>query len=334
MQAIIRCCLFDLDVDDDGKLPILDPLGANAVAYRPGPAQPEPVQEQAAQPAMVTVLSRCLVCLGPKREESVREYTSFSPPNTEPAHEPTVDAPAVPYVAPAVLAQQPNKNLPSEYAWLRELLQQISDNDAPRVIDLTTGEDAHPLFVVAGACPSSLAPMQAVMYVTAIRPALQQSVDFWWIKPAQGASTQLEEQTLHRHARGRHKNDPGRSRMVYAPLAALFERGGLSEDGTLSFGIERVGEQPARAYIQCMRTASRYYICLIWQEDWTANPFARSKYIQGKLIYQSALCVGGALYARPFRIDNGLLVVPPGDESRQWVPSVLPPDGIKIGCTV
>ena len=30
-------------------------------------------------------------------------------------------------------------------------------------------------------------------------------------------------------------------------------------------------------------TRCRY---LIWQEDWTSNPFARSKFIKGKIAYQ------------------------------------------------
>ena len=59
------------------------------------------------------------------------------------------------------------------------------------------------------------------------------TVDFWWIKPQASNPGALEPLTLPRNAKGPHKNDPGRSRAVYAPLAALFTRGGTSSDGKL-----------------------------------------------------------------------------------------------------
>eukprot|EP00966_Prymnesium_polylepis_P137745 3183275-Prymnesium_polylepis.1 len=48
------------------------------------------------------------------------------------------------------------------------------------------------------------------------------AVDFWWIKPKKSNGAELETQTLPRQNEGPHKNSPGRSQPVYAPLASLF----------------------------------------------------------------------------------------------------------------
>ena len=84
------------------------------------------------------------------------------------------------------MAKQPNKNRPSHYLWLSELLHQIACGTAPCARDLATGERCQPLFVVAGACPSSLAGMQAVLYCRRI-----EGCDFWWIKPKKDVPWQL-----------------------------------------------------------------------------------------------------------------------------------------------
>ena len=140
---------------------------------------------------------------------------------------------------------------------------------------------------------------------------------------------QLEPQTIDRHSKGPHKNDPGRSRAVYEPLAALFTSAGQNKDGTLRFGIELVEGVP-RAYIESIRSGERFYICLVWQESWSANPFARSKYIKGKLVYQAA--PGEGFFARPFCIEDDHVSVPIGSGLRESVPRALPPDWIKLGC--
>ena len=69
-------------------------------------------------------------------------------------------------------------------------------------------------------------------------------------------------------------------------------------------------------------------------ENWSGNPFARSKFIRGKLIYQADPSGGrggtGAFYSRPFRIDDETVTVPSGDHVRESVPRPLPPDRIKL----
>jgi hypothetical protein len=58
-----------------------------------------------------------------------------------------------------------NRNTPSHYGWVRELLEQIARCEPPPVQDAdVVGAYGDPLFVVLGACPSMFAGMQAVMY--------------------------------------------------------------------------------------------------------------------------------------------------------------------------
>lgn len=47
-------------------------------------------------------------------------------------------------------------------------------------------------------------------------------VDFWWIKPMASDKREIEPQTLNLHHAPPHKNDPGRSRALYAQFADLF----------------------------------------------------------------------------------------------------------------
>ena len=101
---------------------------------------------------------------------------------------------------------------------------------------------------------------------------------------------------------------------MYEPLAALFTSAGQNKDGTLRFGIELVEGVP-RAYIESIRSGERFYICLVWQESWSANPFARSKYIKGKLVYQAA--PGEGFFARPFCIEDDHVSVPIGSGLRE-----------------
>ena len=75
---------------------------------------------------------------------------------------------------------------------------------------------------------------------------------------------------------------------------------------------------------------SRNPIYLTWQEDWTSNPFARSKFIKGKLVYQRDPAVP-AYYARPYGYRDGVLHVP-ADATEEAVADVLPCDAIKLGC--
>lgn len=69
---------------------------------------------------------------------------------------------------------------------------------------------------------------QAVIYVM-MDGEKQPPIDFWWIKPRTGQRDVLEEATLNRNIKGTHKNDPGRSRPLYAQFSSLFERKAMPE---------------------------------------------------------------------------------------------------------
>ena len=215
-----------------------------------------------------------------------------------------------------------NRNRPSHYQWIAGLLEQIAANSAPLVADLQTDQSGVPLFIVAGACPSMFASMQAVMYVSMLGAAAP-TLDFWWIKPHHAAPNELEPQTLSKQHAGPHKNDPGRSRAVYAPIASLITSGAVN--GGVRFGLAEAAGR-TRAFVEDAR-GGRRYLCLVWQEDWS-NPLARNKFIAGKLVYQAE---PGAMeyYACPYRIDNETFSMPPGREHA--VGSPLPEDWFKIG---
>ena len=72
-------------------------------------------------------------------------------------------------------------------------------------------------------------------------------------------------------------------------------------------------------------------ISLIWQEDFTTNVFSRSKFIKGQIVYQRS-AGDGAYFARPYKIEDGAVHVPPGPEHERAAPSVLPGDALKLGC--
>ena len=109
------------------------------------------------------------------------------------------------------IAKLPNKNRPSHYAWMRGLLMALARGRPPPAPDGKSGRAGIPLFVVAGACPSSFAGMQAVMYVAlnegeggdgGLGGSTPTTVDFWWIKPKQRQPSSLERHTLQRNASG------------------------------------------------------------------------------------------------------------------------------------
>lgn len=127
-------------------------------------------------------------------------------------------------------------------------------------------------------------------------------VDFWWVKPRASDKAVIESETLNLQSKPPHKNDPGRSRALYAQFADLFkvQRLALSlikmlspdrplrvtsraaadlvaatlmlqvdgstqvGGGELRFGIESVGGIQ-RAYIEQLSSNERYFIYLIWQ---------------------------------------------------------------------
>ena len=154
-------------------------------------------------------------------------------------------------------------------------------------------------------------------------------------------------QTLSRHASGPHKNSPGRSKDVYAPLAALFNAEDTDGVATVKFGLERVvpadasseptslpEAAPAVPWRATMRSVASpgvvRYLVLVWQEAWS-SPISRSRWILGKLVYQRGSPPDSALYSAPYRIDGARLTV--ALEYEEQLPTgVIPPDSFKLGC--
>eukprot|EP00927_Polykrikos_kofoidii_P086884 TRINITY_DN9867_c0_g2_i1.p1 TRINITY_DN9867_c0_g2~~TRINITY_DN9867_c0_g2_i1.p1 ORF type:complete len:388 (+),score=64.06 TRINITY_DN9867_c0_g2_i1:335-1498(+) len=202
-----------------------------------------------------------------------------------------------------------NMNRPQDYFWLRSMLLAVAENEASALdcSDIATGSRYTPLFFVMGACPNVLCGMQAVVYCV----CLEGHVDFWWVKPSKAKPTELEKATLNRHSKGPHKNDPGRSRQFYKPLADVFEDGELRQGWR--FGIEKVlsdrGEEAHRAYIQSEDNISqRLYVQVFWQEDWSMSPFSRSKYIKGKVVYQKIVSAC-QYFSRQYEIHDGVITI-------------------------
>ena len=84
--------------------------------------------------------------------------------------------------------------------------------------------------------------------------------------------------------------------------------------------------------IECATTGAVYFLCLVWQEDWTANPLSRQKFIKGKLVYQKELGASH-FYARPYRIVDQTISVPAGPQHEECFDGALPPDTVKLGWT-
>mmetsp|Transcript_83739 Transcript_83739/g.186960 ORF Transcript_83739/g.186960 Transcript_83739/m.186960 type:complete len:458 (-) Transcript_83739:193-1566(-) len=219
-----------------------------------------------------------------------------------------------------------NSNMPQDYRWLESVLESIVKNKAAALgcKDLSNGKAFLPVFFVLGACPNMFCGMQAVMYSV----GTDGEVDFWWVKPGKSDAATghvgVEENTLNRHAKGPYKNDPGRSKPFYKPLADLFKQEQVV--GDVRFGIEQAASGAgARAFLE-QASGGRQYMHLVWQEDWTSNPFSRSKYIKGKIVYQKdpeAL----KFYARQYAILNGSITV--SNEEEPPFLSLLPPEDVK-----
>ena len=243
-----------------------------------------------------------------------------------------IAAGALPAEVEAQLARLSNRNRPSHYRWTSPLLEAIASGAAPQVSDLSSSVRGRPLFLVAGACPSMLAGMQVVMF-TAMDAGEGggQALDFWWVKPREGEASSLEAQTLHRHSRGPHKNDPGRSKAVYGPIAKLWdgEDGLRASRGALRFGFGS-DSGLSSAWIESVATGERYHLCLVWLEEWS-SPFARNKFMRGKMVYRRR--ANGGFFARPLSIVNDTIAVGTGVADVEDVGAApLPPDGIKLGC--
>ena len=195
-------------------------------------------------------------------------------------------APALSCSAPltaAEIAAASNKNMVSDYSWFLPLLEGITQNSVEQVVDTSSQAKGTPLFIVAGACPNSFSGMQAVMYSQMVGAA--STVDFWWIKPMKADARTLERETLPRRGEGPHKNDPGRSKPVYAKFANLFLEYATEPCNGMRFCRGEVAGC-CRAYIEEVSSGARLYIYLIWQEEWSSNPLARKPFIRGKIVYQ------------------------------------------------
>ena len=120
---------------------------------------------------------------------------------------------------------------------------------------------------------------------------------------------------------------------MYAPLAALFGADSTGADGgngMLRFGLRTADGGQPRATIECVATGATYFIALVWQEDWTANPLARARQLKGYLVYQQT-ARDSRFFARPFSIVEDKVDVPAGDEHAFEVHAPLPPDALKLG---
>lgn len=243
-----------------------------------------------------------------------------------------------------------NANRISQYHWLEEVLRAVVVGQArDMVVDVASRSAGSPLFVLAGACPSSLTRAMQAMMFSVVGEAL--AVDYWWIKPSASDPRALERGTLDRHFQGRHKNTCGKmARAIYAAIADKFVTcrgggGGTSGGGSdLAFDLDH---ERRRAFIEERFKdghRARLYLFFVWQETWS-GPWAYRKFMQGQLCYQrmeSSTRLSGAspeangstglvrdrFYVRQFKIwDNRILMSPPEDELE--VRTCLPPDWVQ-----
>jgi len=182
-----------------------------------------------------------------------------------------------------------NPNMPAEFLWLKEMFEMIVKNETFGVGSLDRSsphaQATSPVFIVFGSCPSSFAPMQAIMFSAVGKGS--EAIDFWWVKPVKNHPEMFERSHLDRWAKGPNKNDPGRSKSIYKPLGDLFVGASSKVKQDFRFGMEFVaGTQ--RAFIEDPRQKppSRYYLYFVWQEEWTTTPWASNKFLKGKIAYQ------------------------------------------------
>lgn len=180
----------------------------------------------------------------------------------------------------------------------------------------------------------------------------------------------LQSETLSRHSAGKYKNSPGQSKGMYAPLATLLTNGTRTRAGTaatadsgdesgahgVSFAMEEHAASSASiasssiasvsdaeadgtggdtTWRAAMRTTTSpgevRYLVLVWQESWS-SPFARTKFISGKLLYQKGSPTSLALFAAPYRTEGTTVRVAWEKEEDISPPNVIPPDCFKLGC--
>lgn len=219
-----------------------------------------------------------------------------------------------------------NTNKPLDYRWLERVLLALADNSAASLgcTDTATGHAFTPILLVLGVCPNTFCGMQAIMYCANAKG----DIDFWWVKPDKDNAADVEKQTLSRQAKGPHKNDPGRSKPFYIVLANMFAKG--ERNMGRRFGVDITSHTSPRCWIEEPRPLPgkagegpwKMWLNVVWIEDWTTNPFARSKFIKGKIVYQkdpSAI----QFFARQYYIlDDNMQIL---DHEEPSFDTVLPP---------
>jgi hypothetical protein len=219
-----------------------------------------------------------------------------------------------------------NNNKPADYIWLKHCLDHVAANQGMMLqCKGQKGVLVTPVLFLIGSCKNYFCEMQAMMFVVDSKSKL----DFWWVKPSKKTPDIIENETLTRQDAGKHKNSPGRSGPVYQPLADLLQDG--LQAGEWCFGLKTVacaGEEVVRAFVYHeMAPREVLYICFLWQEDFTLNPFASSKYIKGKIVYQRDPDVT-EFFARQYEIIDGAMEIADFEEGPTT--SVLPDDSIKV----
>lgn len=204
-----------------------------------------------------------------------------------------------------------NANKPLDYRWLESTLDAVAGNRAKTLgcTDTATGTAFTPILLVLGVCPNTFCGMQAIMYCANVKG----EIDFWWVKPDKNNTADVEKQTLSRQGKGPHKNDPGRSKPFYVVLADMFAKG--ERNMGRRFGVDITSHASPRCWIEEThalpgRTGGtadgpwKMWLTLVWIEDWTTNPFARSKFIKGKIVYQRDPS-SSQFFARQYYILDG-----------------------------
>lgn len=223
---------------------------------------------------------------------------------------------------PAKWSRRPsqNSNRISDYRWLEEPLKMIVEGDARgRALGANGQEKATPIFAVAGACPSTFAPMQAMMF-----SSFGDTVDFWWAKPHKEDIARFDMDYLQLHDSGPLKNVPELSRAVYQPLAAMF--GEAITDG-FAFSIDESGRAIIEETSQDGQGNRRMHLFLIWMEEWSSGTFGYGAFVRGKICYQ----MDGRFFARQYSIEDDKLSIAPAGlfgEDEEFM-SILPPDSFQ-----
>ena len=71
------------------------------------------------------------------------------------------------------------------------------------------------------------------------------------------------------------------------------------------------------------------YLYVIWQEDWTKNPLAWTKFVQGKIVYQK-VSSSMEFFTRPYRIEgDDVNIGAASTEEGPYGPHALPSATIK-----